>query len=173
MSFNRLINIINSQKESISITPVNLAENILSLLPEIKNKCLSIKKPYGRYLIEQNHNINCQLHIHSPNYQGLIHDHSTWGIMIPILGSFTLEDWRIDEINPPVMIRKYVISNECYAHFPNLFGYDWHKNTNRENSNSISLHIYGPNYNNDYGRHFNERDKTITLQKRSLMLNLF
>ena len=83
--------------------------------------------------------------------RGSIHDHGTWGIMIPIRGSFVLQDWMVIDNNNAKLLRNYVLSVGSLVQFDYIEGFDWHRSQNMTDCQAVSLHLYGKEYNNDTG----------------------
>ena len=152
LAIEKLKRIVSESENEPIESPMKLAFDIQSYAHEIGKELSEVTAPYGRFLISQNKNVTIQLHLHSPQYEGSIHDHGTWGIMLSLKGKFVLEDWMVKSVQDSFLLRKYIIPQFGLVHFPYRDGFDWHKNTNRENFRSMSLHIYGPNYNNEKSR---------------------
>jgi len=150
--------------EEVPITdPMKLARTALSFSEDLRAELDVIDVPYGRFSIAENKNITVQLHLHSPGYEGQIHDHGTWGIMASLKGTFALEDWIVNTKLGTHCTRKYVMPAFGMVHFSYIEGFDWHKNTNMENYRAMSLHIYGPKHNNDLGTSYDPiNDKIIS-----------
>ena len=57
--------------------------------------------PYGRYLVFEDEQglFNIQIDVFSENYIGMIHSHSTWGILHVIQGKLYVEEWLEEENN--------------------------------------------------------------------------
>lgn len=165
----KLREIVKSAEKKPIDDPVKLAYNVQAYSSVLKDELDIIEAPYGRFLVAQNSNITVQVHLHSPKYEGQIHDHGTWGIMIALKGSFKLEDWMISEQLGNKVIRNYVMPESGLVTFPFIKGLDWHKNTNMDLFRAMSLHIYGPGYNNDMGTSYDPSRGEFTTRARMEM----
>ena len=157
----QLKKIVKDAEEEPIQKPMDLALEVQSYAEDIQRELNMVNASYGRFFISQNKNISNQLHLHSPKYAGKIHDHGTWGIMMSLVGTFALEDWMVNTSEGNHLIRQYLLPQFGLVHFPYLAGLDWHKNTNMEKFRAMSLHIYGPNYNNDESRTYTPLTDTI------------
>ena len=121
-----------------------------------KIKVTSDNIPFGRYLIHMDKNelFNIQAHVFSKNYTGSIHRHETWGMLTVIQGLISVRDWVQGE-NSWDLIRYSLISPGTASCFcpPTP---DWHAtDTSKSNSQAISIHIYGKDWNMEKGIYAN------------------
>lgn len=117
--------------------------------------------PYGRYLVHQNEHYNIQLDVFSHNYTGDVHCHETWGLLTILKGSLYVEDWIEDAESFTLQRSSFLTRNSSQCFYPPLS--DWHKvATGDDPQQTISIHIYGPDFNIDQGIYLNS-----DLQRRS------
>lgn len=168
----KLREIAETARDPQSIDQIKLVGTVQQNFLELQRELDSVTIPYGRLAIYDNPNVTMQAHYHSPLYEGQIHDHGTWGMMVSLKGCFALEDWVVNTNRGSHCIRKYTMPETGMVRFPYLEGFDWHKNTNLENNRAISLHIYGPNYKNDYGTSYDPNSNELLTRPRLKMENL-
>ena len=136
--------------------------------PKISGLIDASSLSYGRYKIATASNYICELHIHSPGYRGLIHNHGTIGLMVIITGNFEIEDWINTKDAGFLMSRRYIIGPTMATQIMNANDSDWHRTTNCSNTNAVSLHIYGAEYDRLDGHYYDEDTKMILSRTRSL-----
>lgn len=143
-----------------------LAEAVHPCIQEIQVSNHSL--PWGRYLIHHDEPLgfNIQLDVFSENYTGLIHAHDTWGAFWVIRGALHAEDfWVAEPKTEPKLLRhtRCVPGGfQCFAH-----GFsDWHRvGTEKTGPQTVSIHIYGREFNLDEGTYFNEEGELVQARR--------
>ena len=120
--------------------------------------------PYGRYLLHRDaqKRFHIEMHIFSNGYTGEIHCHETWGIFWLISGALFIEDFLYNQ-NKAQLMRSSLLTrgSACSFHPPES---DWHRvrtMDNKKKEQTISLHIYGLDYDLEYGKYLNQDGKMI------------
>ena len=87
---------INNRHSTKSI--LDLQNSLDPILSKYKFEC-NVNLPYGRYLVFEDKQglFNIQIDVFSENYIGMIHSHSTWGILHVIQGKLYVEEWLEEE----------------------------------------------------------------------------
>jgi len=132
-------------------------EDVSELMTDInpylsKIKVTSNNLTFGRYLLhmDENQMFNIQAHVFSKNYTGSIHCHETWGIMSVLQGLIYVTDWIQGE-NSWDCIRSSLLASGTTTCFTPPSP-DWHRtDTSKSNSQAISIHIYGRDWNMEQG----------------------
>lgn len=109
--------------------------------------------PYGRYLIHQDDKnlFNIQIDVFSFNYSGKIHCHNTWGILHVFNGFLFVEDWNKTKEESFILRGGLILKDGSSQSFCPPIS-DWHKvSTGESLHQTISMHIYGNDFNLDKG----------------------
>ena len=110
--------------------------------------------PFGRYLLADEEEFNIQMDVFSNNYIGSIHSHGTWGMFGMISGGLIVDDWA-KYGNEFSFIRSSLLLSGCISTFTKL--QDWHKVSTLDlTDQTISIHLYGSNYDLDKGLKLDE-----------------
>jgi hypothetical protein len=104
--------------------------------------------PYGRYLVFKNDLFNLQLDVFSKSYLGAPHNHESWGIICGISGELGITDYLLEN-EKLTAIRTGILrmgSALCFMRET-----DWHSTETFSGDQVASFHVYGPEFNLEYG----------------------
>ena len=129
----------------------------------------SIKKnanlDYGRYLVHEQKEFSIQLDVFSNNYEGSIHSHGTWGLVGILNGSLFIDDWQNDNGKFIQLRASYLSKGSNIIFFKES---DWHKAKSPNNNElTLSIQIYGPNYDMDNGFKLDEEFNIVPYKRSS------
>ncbi len=166
----RLLEVL--EKSSVTESPNPSMESLAHVMRALSPIFQSIRidkenVPYGRYLLHEDaaRRFNIQLDVFSNNYAGQIHCHGTWGMLWILKGYLFVSDWEEragaegnGNADPKfVCIRQSILHKGSGQAFTPVTG-DWHQtNSPNEETQTISLHVYGPGFNMDEGIYINEK----------------
>lgn len=125
----------------------------------------NIKVPFGRYLVFKNSNFNIQLDIFSQDYVGAPHNHETWGVMCGISGHLGITDY-IKRNEHLEIIRKGILNSGSTMAFTKEN--DWHSTETFSGDQVASFHVYGPNFDLDFGYRFDKKKGIEKYQRGKL-----
>ena len=166
-----VVNNINKYVEhNFQHTTKSILDLQTALDPVLSNYIINCEKnlPYGRYLVFKHNDglFNIQIDVFSENYVGMIHSHSTWGILHVIRGKLYVEEWQEEDKNNFKLIGGLSLNEKSSQSFCPPIS-DWHKVwTNENKKQTISIHIYGEGFNADTGIYLNKNFEPLS-SKRS------
>lgn len=139
-----------------------------SLRPHVRHLQLSDRVvPYGRYLLHHDADcrFNVQLMAYSAGYVGRPHCHDTWGMFFALRGGLFVDDYEHREGQIRNIRHGFLGAGACHA-----FGrhHDWHRvAAPKRGPQTVSLHIYGPEFNLDAGVYMDENLQPICAARGS------
>ena len=166
-----VVNIINKYVENnFQHTTQSILDLQTDLDPVLSSYIIKCDKnlPYGRYLVFKHNDglFNIQIDVFSENYIGMIHSHSTWGILHVIRGKLYVEEWQEENKNNFKLMGGLSLNEKSSQSFCPPIS-DWHKVwTNENKKQTISMHIYGEGFNIDKGTYLNKNFEPLN-SKRS------
>ena len=170
ISWDPIINLINNYLERnnrhSTKSILDLQNSLDPILSKYKFEC-NVNLPYGRYLVFEDKQglFNIQIDVFSENYIGMIHSHSTWGILHVIQGKLYVEEWLEKENNFKLFGGLALNEKSSQSFCPPIS--DWHKVFTKSNKKqTISIHIYGEGFDVDKGIYLNKKFDLVT-SKRS------
>tara|TARA_B100000475_G_C14958692_1_gene298995 strand:- start:171 stop:755 length:585 start_codon:yes stop_codon:yes gene_type:complete len=151
----------NSQHTTQSI--LDLQKSLDPVLSNYLIEC-NYNLPYGRYLVFSHKDglFNIQIDIFSENYFGMIHSHSTWGILHVLKGKLYVEEWQEGEKNNYKLLGGLSLNEKSSQSFCPPIS-DWHKVWTSENKKqTASIHIYGEGFDIDKGTYLNKQFEPVS-----------
>ena len=128
--------------------------------------------PYGRYLVYQDRKerYHIELHIFSKAYTGSIHCHETWGIFWLLSGLLHVEDFFFDNEILYQARSSLLRKGSALSFYPPQS--DWHRvRTPNELEQTLSLHIYGADYDQKRGIYLDEKNQKTKRMRSSFKEN--